>query len=447
MSLDAVLDPALHRRRRQLLLDRLGDGLLLLPTATDQVRNSDVHQAFRPGSDFHFLTGFPEPEALLCAWRTKKGQHHAVLFVRPRDKEREIWDGRRFGVEGAKARFGADEAYPIGELAQRLPVLVGAHTRLFHRLGGDRQFDQRLIDAFAKVAAQKKREQPAHPSVVDPMPTLWRQRLIKDEAELETMRRAAAATVAGHVAAMQFAAPGMHEFDVQAAVEAAFRMCGSPRNGYGSIVASGPNACVLHYHENSRRMKKGDLLLLDAGAEIEGVTGDVTRTFPVDGRFSPAQREVYEVVLKAQRLAIAAAKPGATWDAPHKIVQRELTKGLVALGVLRGDPKALLAREAFKPFYMHGTSHWLGRDVHDVGSYQGADGKPARLEKGMVLTIEPGLYFGERDRRVPARFRGIGVRIEDEVLITKDGNEVLTAAAPKTVAEIEAAWASRTGAS
>lgn len=442
MSRDATTDIALHRRRRQKLLDQLGDGILLLPTAPEQIRNSDVHQDFRPGSDFHFLTGFPEPESVLVAWRTKVGKHKAVLFVRPRDAAREIWDGKRHGVKGAVKTFGADESHPIAEFWNKLPELLGGHRTVFHRFAADRRFDERLLDTFARTAASKKREQPAHPTVVDPMPALWAMRLVKDEQELAVLRRATDATCAGHVAAMQFAKPGMHEYDVQAAVEAAFRMGGSARNGYGSIVASGANACVLHYHENDRKMKAGDLLLVDAGAEIEGVTGDVTRTFPVSGKFTSAQREVYEVVLRAQLAAIAAVRPGAAWDAPHKTVLKELTRGLVELGVLKGDVAKLLKQAAFKPWYMHGTSHWLGRDVHDVGSYQDAAGTPAKLRPGMVLTIEPGLYFGEKDKKVPAQYRGIGIRIEDDVLVTARGREVLTASAPKTIAEIEAACAS-----
>lgn len=443
MSRDATIDAALHRRRRQRLLDELGDGLLLLPTANETFRNSDVHHEFRPGSDFHYLTGFPEPDALLAAWRTGKGKHRAVLFVRPRDPAREIWDGVRYGTAGAQKTFGVDEALPIAELWTKLAELLAAHRTVFHHFTRDRGFDQRLLDAFARVAMQKKRQQPAHPTIVDPMPVLARARQIKDERELETLRRAAAATVAGHVAAMQFATPGMYEFDVQATIEAAFRMCGSGRNGYSSIVASGSNACVLHYHENDRLMKKGDLLLVDAGAEVEGLTGDVTRTFPVDGTFTDAQRAVYAVVLRAQLAGIRAAKPLAPWDAPHKAVLRSLTQGLVQLKVLKGNVTRLLAKAAYKPFYMHGTSHWLGRDVHDVGAYQDEQGKPVRLRAGMVLTVEPGLYFDPKDRRVPAAFRGIGIRIEDDVLITARGNEVLTAAVPKTIAEIEATMRAR----
>ena len=438
VSRDAVHDPALHRRRRQRLLDALGDGLLLLPTAPEQRRNGDVLHEHRPGSDFHFLTGFPEPESVLAAWRTGRGRHHAVLFVRPRDPAREIWDGPRAGVVGAVRAFGADEAHPIGELWHRLPDLAGAHARVLHRLGADPAFDRRLLDAFAALAQKRRRRQPAaHPAIEDPIPALAAMRLRKDAAELAAMRAAAAVTVAGHVAAMRATRPGMREYEAQATLEAEFRRHGSPRNGYPSIVASGPNACVLHYHENDRRMRAGDLLLIDAGAEVGGCTGDVTRTFPVSGRFTPAQAAVYRVVLRAQLAGIRACRVGAPWNRAHVVCVRELTKGLVALGVLRGDVGRLVEKQAYKPFYMHGTSHWLGRDVHDVGAYDDDRDRPLPLVDGAVLTVEPGLYFGAKDPRAPAALRGIGVRIEDDVLVTRRGPVVLTDAAPKSIDALE----------
>lgn len=440
MSRDAVFDADLHRRRRQRLLDALGDGVLLLPTAPELLRNGDTQHDYRPGSDFHYLTGFPEPEAVLVAQRTGRGAHRAVLFVRPRDKTREIWDGRRFGTAGARRRFGVDAAHPVGELLQRLPELFGSAQRLFYRLGQNPRFDQQLLELFAQQAWQRRRgAPPAHPAIVDPGPLLARQRLCKDAVEIAALQRAAAITAAGHRLAMAAARPGLYEFEVQALLEAEFRSRGSPRNGYGSIVASGANACVLHYHDNDRAMRAGELLLIDAGAECDGYTADVTRTFPVDGRFTGPQRAVYGIVLGAQLAGIRAAVVGAPWDAPHKACLRRLTAGLVQLGVLRGSLPSLLRRQKFKPWYMHGTSHWLGRDVHDVGAYVGPDGKPVRLAAGMVLTVEPGLYFGPRDRRAPAALRGIGVRIEDDVLVTARGPRVLTAAVPKTLAEVEAA--------
>ncbi|MFN6196858.1 MAG: aminopeptidase P N-terminal domain-containing protein [Planctomycetota bacterium] len=446
MSRDASFAPDLHRRRRQRLLDALADGHLLLPTAPEQRRNADLLHEFRPGSDFHFLTGFPEPEAVLAAWRTGRGRHRTVLFVRPRDPAREIWDGPRHGVAGARVRFGVDEAHPVAELWHRLPELAAAHGRMFHRLGADAAFDRRLLDAFAAIAQKRRRRQPAaHPTLQDPIPALAALRLRKDAAEITALRQAAAATVAGHVAAMRAARPGMREYEAQAVLEAEFRRHGSPRNGYTSIVASGPNACVLHYHDNDRRMRAGDLLLIDAGAEIGGCTADVTRTFPVAGRFTPEQAAVYAVVLRAQLAGIRACRAGAPWNRAHHVCVRELTRGLVALGVLRGDVGRLVAKHAYRPFYMHGTSHWLGRDVHDVGAYDDDRDAPLPLVDGAVLTVEPGLYFGARDTRAPARLRGIGVRIEDDVLVTRRGPVVLTAGAPKSIDAIERLAAAAAG--
>jgi Xaa-Pro aminopeptidase len=435
--------PAVYQQRRQRLLDGLGDGLLVLPTAPEQIRNGDVHQPFRAGSDFHYLTGFAEPEAMLVAWRVGKGRHRAVLFVRPRDKEREIWDGRRAGVAGAKKRCGVDEARPIAQVFPDLPDLLAGQTRVFCTLGVDAEFDRRLFAAFARHVAKHRRTQPpAHPILQDPLPAIAAQRLRKDAHEIDALARAGEVTSAGHAAAMGFARPGRSEREVQAEVEATFRRLGSPREGYSSIVASGPNACILHYHENDRTLRAGELLLLDAGAEIDMYTADITRTFPVSGRFSAPQRAVYAAVLAAQKAAIRAARPGAAWNAPHAAAVRTLTRRLQGLGVLgRGSVRALVDKAAFRPYYMHGTSHWLGLDVHDAGAYQDAAGKPLRLRAGMVLTIEPGLYFGPRDTSVGKELRGIGVRIEDDVLITPRGNRVLTDAAPKEIAAVEAACA------
>lgn len=427
--------------RRAALLETLGDGLLLVPTAAESIRNGDVHHTFRPGSDLAWLTGFPEPEAILAAWREPKGRVRSVLFVRPKDKVREIWDGRRYGVQGAKRTFGVDETHPIAEFWTRLPELLAPHRRLFCRLGADRDFDRRLFDVFARLAGQRARMRaglPAHPDLVDPSPALAEARLIKDELEIRCLERAAQVTAEGHVAAMLIARPGIGEHQLQAALEATFRSLGSRRNGYDSIVAGGANACVLHYHENDRPVRRGELVLIDAGAEIDQYTADITRTWPVDGRFSDAQRAVYDVVLRAQKASIRAVKPGAGTDRPHLVAQRELTKGLVKLGVLRGDPAKLFRDKKFMPYYMHGTSHWLGMDVHDVGAYQDEAGKAHGFRAGQVLTVEPGLYFDPKDRHVPKELRGIGVRIEDDILVTVDGCRNLTEACPKEVRDLEA---------
>ena len=438
MSRDTQTDPDLHRLRRQRLLNALGPGVLLLPTAREVVRNGDVHHEYRPGSDFHYLTGFAEPQSVLVAWRIDRHSHHAILFVRERDPERETWDGPRYGVRGVTKAFGVDEGRAIGDLWRDLTELAPLDGRLFYTLGQDHDFDQKLMGAYAHARVRQRRTLlPAHPIFQDPEPALAGQRLVKDAAELAAMRRAAELTEQGHVAAMRATRPGMYEYESQAHLESAFRCGGSPRNGYPSIVASGPNACVLHYHDNDRRMRAGDLLLIDAGAEFMGCTADVTRTFPVSGRFTPAQAAVYRVVLRAQAAGIRACKAGAPWDSAHKACQRSLTGGLVELGVLKGSVAKLVKAAAFKPWYMHGTTHWLGRDVHDVGGYQSLDGVADPMPVGSVLTVEPGLYFTKRDKRVPKELRGIGVRIEDDVLITKRGPEVLTAGVPKSVAEIE----------
>jgi Xaa-Pro aminopeptidase len=442
VPLDALVARCGERRAR--LFESLGDGILLLPTAREQLRNGDVLHSHRPGSDLAWLTAFPEPDALLVAWREPRGRGHrvrTVLFVRPKDQVREIWDGRRFGVRQAQRTFGVDEALPIGEFWQRLPELLAPHARVFVRLGADPDFDRRLFAVFAGLARQKPRIRaglPAHPLLEDPGPALAALRLIKDEIEIACLERAAEISALGHVAAMRAAAPGVGEQQLQAVLEAAFRSLGSRRNGYDSIVASGANACILHYHENDRRSRRGELCLIDAGAEVDLYTADITRTWPVGGRFSDAQRAVYAVVLRAQKAAIRSVRPGAPTDRPHKVAQRELTRGLVELGVLRGDPRRLFAEQKFMPYYMHGTSHWLGMDVHDVGAYQDRDGRAHAFRPGMVLTVEPGLYFGKADRKVPRALRGIGIRIEDDVLVTAEGCRNLTAACPKEIRELEA---------
>jgi Xaa-Pro aminopeptidase len=432
----------MYAKRRQRLLAKLGDGLLILPTAPHAIRNGDVHHSFRPGSDLHYLTGFCEPDTVLVAWRTGATTHRSVLFVPPRDKKREIWDGPRAGVRGAMQRYGVDEAYPVTELWPHLVEMLEDHRQVFHTLFVDAAFDAKLTDVFRKVATKRRRgNPPAHPVIEDPRPMLAELRLIKDAAEIAAMEEAVRISVLGHAQGMAAARPGMHEYEVQAIVESEFRSHGSRRNGYDSIVASGPNACILHYIDNDRKIRRDELLLIDAGAEFEQYTADITRTFPVSGTFTDAQRAVYRAVLAAQKAGIKSVKPGVAWDAPHKTCTRVLTRELVKLGLLRGDLKKLLAKGAARRWYMHGTSHWLGMDVHDVGSYEDNKGKPARLRAGMILTVEPGLYFSRSDKSVPAPFRGIGIRIEDDILVTRTGHRNLTAAVPKELRDIEAACA------
>ncbi len=429
----------MHAKRCQKLLNQLGDGLLVLPTAPQALRNGDVHYQFRPDSDFHYLTGFPEPHAVLLAWREGPRSLQRVLFVQGADPAREVYDGPRAGVRGAKKLYGMDEAYTLDALEKQLLRLLQGQSRLFHTLGRDGEFDERLMRILKRVATQGKRSNaPSHLPIEDPRPVLAGMRLRKDAEEIANMQKAADISAAGHCRAMQACKPGMYEYEVQAELEAEFRRRGAMRQGYLPIVAGGKNACILHYIDNDQRLRRGDLLLIDAGAECNQYTADITRTFPIGGEFTPAQRAIYEVVLAAEKAGIRAVKPGAAWDAPHKAAVRVVTKGLVKLGLLRGQVPKLVAKAAYRKWFMHGSSHWLGLDVHDVGAYVDAQKRPVRFQAGMVLTVEPGLYFGKKDLSVPKEYRGIGVRIEDDVLVTSAGHRVLTTAVPKEVGEVEA---------
>jgi Xaa-Pro aminopeptidase len=438
------------RRRREAFLARIPGDVAVVAAAPVHLRNNDVEHPYRQDSDLFYLTGYDEPEAVAVLSRVH-GEHRFVLFVRTRDPERETWDGPRSGVEGAKRDFDADAAFPIADLDAKLPGYLENARRLHHALGRDPRMDARVL-AARDVVRRRQRFGVLWPStIVDLAETLHPSRLVKSEHEIEVMRRAARATADGHLAAMRVARPGAYEHEVEAEILRAFRRHGSPRPAYESIVGSGPNATILHYRRNDRLMQDGDLLLIDAGAEIEGYAGDVTRTFPVNGRFSPPQRRVYDAVLRAQRLAIEAVRPGATVEAIHQITVRALTESAVALGLVEGPLEDALREERFKKVYMHRTSHWLGMDVHDVGAYfvhaEPRDGTrtPRVLEPGMVLTVEPGLYVGVRTELSAAaeEYRGIGVRIEDDVLVTATGSEVLTSAIPKGADELEALLAGR----
>ena len=468
------LSPFIDRRQR--FAEAVGDGLAVIPGAREVGRNSDVHYEFRQDSDFFFLTGFDEPDAIAVI-NPSHAKERYVLFVRPRDREMEIWNGRRAGVEGAIADHGADAAYTIDELDAKLREYAIDRSTLFYRLG-NAAHDARITRLIETGRAARSRGYGGPVRVEDPGPILAELRLRRSPAELARHRRACEISRDGHTEAMRYARPGLFEFQVQGALEFVFRTGGSPRNGYPSIVASGPNACILHYTENTRRMADGDLLLIDAGCEYGYYSADITRTFPVNGRFTAPQRAIYELVLEAQLAAIAAVHPGVRYEVIHETARAVLTRGLVRLGVLPRGVDDSLAMHHYREFYMHGTGHWLGMDVHDVGDYK-VHGASRVLEPGMVLTVEPGLYFDpERatatfhlreyredemwERRfrlgvpaakkledeekaraekiehpVPVEFRGIGVRIEDDVLVTEVGHEVLTAGTPKTVAEVE----------
>jgi Xaa-Pro aminopeptidase len=426
--------------RRERFHKSMGQGVALFASTATAIRNNDVEHEYRQDSDLYYLTGFDEPDSVLLL-TTEHAEHRCVLFVRPRDPERETWDGPRAGVDGAVTRFRADVAFPIAELSKRLPEYLTNVRRLHYRFGADRSFDASVLAAIDAVRAKARTGVSAPRELVDPGLIVHEMRLRKSPAEVATMQRAAAITASAHARAMQVALPGRYEYEVEAELLRVFRAAGAERPAYGSIVGSGPNATVLHHRRNDRHMQAGDLLLIDAGAEFEYYACDVTRTFPVSGRFSEAQRALYQVVLDAQLAAIRAVEPGATLPGIHSVALRVLVEGLVALGIIEGPLDAALEHESYKPYYMHRTSHWLGMDVHDVGDYF-VDRQPRALEAGFVLTVEPGLYV-PAGSACDAKWHGIGIRIEDDVLVTPTGHVVLTEAIPKAVEALERALQGR----
>jgi len=426
------------KRRRRAIIRALGpDAVLLVPAAKEVARNRDVHYPFRQNSDFAWLTGFPEPDAIaVIAPKRKDGE--LVLFCRPRDPEREVWDGFRYGTEGAVEQFGASQAFPLDELDEKLPELLGDRRSLYYPLGTDDALDLEVMKWLRAVRAKARAGVKAPTELISSDRILHERRLTKSKAELDTMRRAARISAAAHRRLMQTCRPGLTEQQLEATFLHGCAERGGRFQAYPPIVGSGANACVLHYIDNAGALHDGDLVLVDAGCELHGYASDITRTFPVGGRFSEPQRALYELVLKAQRAAIDQVRPGNRWSAPHKAALKVLTRGLVELGLLAGSAKdvaKLIKEEKYKPFFMHRTGHWLGMDVHDVGDYK-RDGKWRRLEPGMVLTVEPGLYIAP-DAEAPAQFRGIGIRIEDDVAVTEDGHEVLSADVPKEPDAIE----------
>lgn len=411
------------------------DAVALVLGARLVTRSHDTHYPFRQDSDFHYLTGFDHPHAA-AVFRTDGGPAY-TLFVEPRQREAEIWTGYRPGVEGAVRDFGADEAHPADALLERLPGLLEKARRLYHVLGRDAQLDARISEIVDGLRLRSRLGALPPDEIVDPRRILHEMRLFKEPAEVEILRRASAITAEGHRAAARLARDGRFEYELEASLEHEFRRRGATGPAYGSIVGGGPNATVLHYVTNRDRLREGELVLVDAGCELEGYASDVTRNYPVGGRFQGAARDVYEVVLAAQEAALAVSKPGATLDDVHAAAVRSLTEGLVSLGLLSGSVDDLVESGAHRSWYMHRTSHWLGLDVHDVGAYA-HEGRPRALEPGMVFTVEPGLYVAPVDEKADARLRGIGVRIEDDVLVTPDGHENLTAAIPKRIPDVEA---------
>ncbi|WP_126446740.1 aminopeptidase P N-terminal domain-containing protein [Sulfuricystis multivorans] len=425
------------RNRRQRLLDRMtasGGGVAVIPTAAEHIRNRDTHFPFRADSYFHYLTGFPEPEAVLVLVAGNTPQ--TLLFCREKDAQKEIWDGFRYGPAAAREIFGFDAAHPIAEFDAKLPDLLADQPALWYSLGFEADWDARIVKAMNAVRAQTRAGKRAPSVTHDVRAVLDAMRLIKDEHEIALLRRAAQIAASAHRRAMRATAPGKYEYEIEAEFLHEFRRQGCQAPAYPPIVASGANACILHYVANDQPLEDGRLLLIDAGCEFAGYASDITRTFPVSGRFTGPQADLYELVLDAQTAAITAVEPGASFLAPHEAALRVLVQGMIDLKLLVGSRDGLIESEAYKRFYMHRTSHWLGLDVHDAGEYRQNDAWTT-LQAGMTLTVEPGLYVRAADD-VPAAFHDIGIRIEDDVLVTTNGREVLSRDAPKTIAEIEA---------
>ncbi|KTB65184.1 Xaa-Pro aminopeptidase [Pseudomonas syringae] len=427
------------RRRKALMAQMEPDSIAILPAAAVAIRNRDVEHVYRQDSDFQYLSGFPEPEAVVVLIPGREYGEY-VLFCRERNPERELWDGLRAGQEGAIRDFGADDAFPISDIDDILPGLIEGRDRVYSAMGSNPEFDRHLMDwinvirSKAHLGAQPPKEFVALDHLLHDM------RLYKSAAEIKVMRGAAEISARAHVRAMQACRAGLHEFSLEAELDYEFRRGGSKMPAYGSIVASGRNACILHYQQNDAVLKDGDLVLIDAGCEIDCYASDITRTFPVNGRFSPEQKAIYELVLKSQYAAFEAIGPDKHWNQAHEATVQVITAGLVELGLLQGDVDQLIQAEAYKAFYMHRAGHWLGMDVHDVGEYK-VGGEWRVLEVGMTLTVEPGIYISPDNLDVAKKWRGIGVRIEDDVVVTRRGCEILSGGVPKTVAEIEALMA------
>ena len=428
------------KRRRKALLKQMGrDSIAIVPTAPVRMRNNDVEYAYRPDSDFFYLTGFVEPEsvAVLVPGRP---QGEYILFVRDRDPARETWDGRRAGPDGATRDFGADDAFPISDIDEILPGLLENRGKVFYAMGTHPEFDQRVVGWVngLRTQARNGRHAPQEISALDHV--LHDMRLFKSRAEVETMREAARIATNAHVRAMKACAPGKREYEIAAEVVHEFRVHNADLS-YLPIVGGGANGCILHYRENDAALRDGDLLLIDAGCEVDCYASDITRTFPVNGRFSAEQRALYDIVLEANYAAIARVKPGNHWNEPHEAAVRVITQGLIKVGLLKGKPAKLEESGAYRKYFMHRTGHWLGMDVHDVGDYK--IGNQWRVfEPGMALTIEPGIYVAPGTPGAPRKFSGIGIRIEDDVVVTRDGCEVLTERCPKEAIEIERLMAS-----
>lgn len=430
------MDKREFARRRKKLMDIVdGGGIAIQPTAPERIRNRDVYYPFRSDSDFHYLTGFPEPEAVMVLV-PNRAQGEYILFCREKDPEAETWHGRRAGLEGACELYGADDAFPISDLDDILPGLLENKERIYYTMGRYQDFDQRLVGWLNRVTSKGRAGVHAPDQFNSVGHYVHEMRMYKSREEIKTMRRAAQISAAAHRRAMEICKPGLFEYQIEAELLHNFMRHGSRAPAYPSIVGGGANTCILHYNENSEQLGNGDLLLIDAGCELDHYASDITRTFPVNGRFTPEQRAIYEIVLEAQLAAIDKVAPGNHWNEPHQAAVEVITKGLIEVGILKGRWRTLVKEEAYRPYYMHRTGHWLGMDVHDVGDYKVGD-EWRTFEPGMVTTVEPGLYLSPTIKGLAKRWWNIGVRIEDDVLVTADGRDVLSHGAPKSVAEIE----------
>lgn len=423
------------RRRKQLMDIMEPNSIAILPAAPERVRSRDTEYHYRQDSDFLYLSGFEEPQAVIALI---PGREHGsfVMFVRERNREREIWDGYRAGPEGACEEFGADDAFPIDDIDDILPGLLEGRQRVYYAMGKDGEFDKQVMEWINSIRAKVRSGATPPGEFLDLSHILHDMRLFKSAAEIRVMKEAADISAAAHIRAMKACDPSVMEYQLEAEILHEFHRNGARFPAYNSIVGGGKNGCILHYIENSAAIKNGDLVLIDAGCELDYYAADITRTFPANGKFSNEQKILYEICLNAQLAAIEVAKPGNHWNDPHEATVRVITQGLIDIGLLEGEPEALIQSEAYKEFYMHRAGHWLGMDVHDVGDYK-VGGEWRLLEPGMVMTVEPGIYVAPDNEKVAKKWRGIGIRIEDDVVITKDGNEVLTKNVPKTVKEIE----------
>lgn len=423
------------KRRRRALMRIMGDNAIaVIPAARECTRSRDTEYPYRADNNLLYLTGFDEPEALMVIIPNRKAGQY-IMFCRERDELKEIWQGRRLGVEDAPEALGADDAFPISDIDDILPGLLENKRSVYHTLGKDPQFDAQLLQWLKKARSSRSREGGDPDTFISLDYHLHEMRLFKSRLEINQMKQAAKLSAAAHLGAMQMVKPGMKEYELEARLISEYKS-NAADHSFLPIVGSGANGCILHYTENNDTINDGDLVLVDSGAELGYYAGDITRTFPANGKFTKAQQVVYDIVLEAQLAAIDKTRPGNHWNEPHEAAIKVLTSGLRDIGVLKGKLPQLIKDEAYKPYYMHKTGHWLGMDVHDVGEYR-INGDWRVLEPGMVITVEPGLYLGS-SRKIPKQYRNIGIRIEDDVVVTKDGCEIITSGVPKTIADIEA---------